>query len=159
MTALPLPPPYREGFANHITDHGQVAGSVSTPDATSHAALWDGGRLTDLGTPPGSTGSIAQGLNDQGEVVGRCFHDDDGWGVTLLRNYVRGDNALRRYLDRDTTRAFVCRGGKMQDLNDLIPRDSNWTLENARGINDRGQIVGQGQHHGQERGFLLTPIR
>jgi probable HAF family extracellular repeat protein len=44
-------------------------------------------------------------------------------------------------------------------LNDLIPRDSDWTLESARGINDRGQIVGQGQHHGQERAFLLTPIR
>ena len=32
----------------------------------------------------------------------------------------------------------------MLDLNDLIPRDSPWVLQFAAGINDSGQIAGQG---------------
>ena len=35
-------------------------------------------------------------------------------------------------------------GGKMQDLNKLIPRRSGWVLGEADGINDAGQIVGDG---------------
>jgi len=157
MTALPMPPPYRFGYVYHINDHGQVAGDVSAGDGITHAALWDSGRLVDLGVPLGFTSSIAQGLNNHGEAVGRCFRDYNPV-ETFLRNHVTSDNALRRYLDRDTTRAFVYRDGKMQDLNELIPTDADWMLEDAEDINDRGQIVGQGQHHGQERAFLLTPI-
>jgi probable HAF family extracellular repeat protein len=44
-------------------------------------------------------------------------------------------------------------------LNTLIPEDADWNLEEASGINDHGQIVGYGLHHGQERAFLLTPTR
>ena len=76
-----------------------------------------------------------------------------------MKNHVHGDNALRRYLDRDNAGAFVYSGGKMQDLNRLIPRGSGWTLGDARAINDKGQIVGDGQHDGKQRAFLLTPIR
>ena len=156
MTALPLPPPYRWGFAHHINGHGEVAGNISTMNRGVRAALWSGGKLTDLGIPPGFSGSTAQGLNDQGEAIGCCFRDYSPVEV-FLRNHVSGDNALRLYLDRDTTRAFVYRQDKMQNLNELIPSSADWILEEARGINDRGQIVGQGLHHGQERGFLLTP--
>jgi hypothetical protein len=46
----------------------------------------------------------------------------------------------------------------MQDLNALIPPNSAWTLEVASGINDRGEIVGWGDHGGVENaGFILRP--
>ena len=46
----------------------------------------------------------------------------------------------------------------MQDLNNLIAPDSGWTLEDATGINDSGQIVGYGINpSGQNDAFLLTP--
>ena len=45
----------------------------------------------------------------------------------------------------------------MEDLNDLIPPGSGWTLEDADSINWEGKIVGTGHHGAEERGFLLTP--
>jgi hypothetical protein len=41
----------------------------------------------------------------------------------------------------------------MRDLTMLLPAGSGWTLEAASGINDRGQIVGNGSNGA----FLLTP--
>jgi probable HAF family extracellular repeat protein len=46
----------------------------------------------------------------------------------------------------------------MSDLNDLIESGSGWTLSQAWGINDNGQIVGFGQSPSlQTHAFLLTP--
>jgi probable HAF family extracellular repeat protein len=45
----------------------------------------------------------------------------------------------------------------MKDLNTLIPANSGWFLQEARGINDAGQIVGSGWNNGQYRAFVLTP--
>jgi probable HAF family extracellular repeat protein len=47
-------------------------------------------------------------------------------------------------------------GSGMVDLNTLIDRSSGWVLIQARGINDGGQIVGQGLRNGQQRAFRLT---
>ena len=47
--------------------------------------------------------------------------------------------------------------GKIQNLNELIPRDSGWVLLEANGINDFGQIVGKGRIGGKTRAFLLKP--
>lgn len=155
MTILPVPASCRRGWACQANGSGQVIGDVSLPDGNCHAVLWHGNQMTDLGTPPGYAVSIGTELNNQGEAVGNCFND--GSVQMFLRSHAGANNFLSRYLYRDAEHAFVYRGGKMQDLNDLIPRNSDWTLESAQGINDRGQIVGRGQHHGQERAFLLTP--
>lgn len=45
------------------------------------------------------------------------------------------------------------------DLNARIADDAGWVLEDTDHINARGQIVGYGEHEGQEHAFLLTPIR
>ena len=45
-----------------------------------------------------------------------------------------------------------------QNLNDLIPPGSGFTLDNATAINDNGQIVVSGSNApGQEHAFVLTP--
>ncbi len=160
MTMLPVPPRDRGGWAFHTNDNGQTIGTVWTPNNRYHVVLWAGGRMNDLGAAPGFASSIGAGLNNRGEAIGYSFEDSSTQAVkAFLRDHASAHNPLRRYLNRDTEHAFMYRGGKIQDLNALIPRDSDWTLESARGINDRGQIVGQGQHHGQERAFLLTPVR
>jgi len=156
-TILPVPAPYGRGGADHINDSGQVIGDVSLPNGNCHAALWHGTHMTDLGTAPGYATSIGVGLNNRGEAVGESF--ENGSLKTFLRGHAGANNPLRRFLDRDMEHAFVYSGGKMRDLNGLIPRDTDWTLEHAAAINDQGQIVGQGLHHGQERAFLLTPLR
>src|SRR5204863_192721 len=47
-------------------------------------------------------------------------------------------------------------GQKMLDLNDFLPKDSGWTLTEARAINNRNQITGYGFFKGQPAAFLLT---
>ena len=157
MTVLPVPARYGRGWASHINDSGEAIGDVSLPDGNCHAALWRGTQMTDLGTAPGYATSIGAGLNNRGEAVGESF--ENGSFKMFLWSHAGSNNALKRALGRDMEHAFVYQGGKMLDLNDLIPRAADWTLERARAINDRGQIVGQGLHHGQERAFLLTPVR
>jgi hypothetical protein len=44
----------------------------------------------------------------------------------------------------------------MRKLSDLVDPASGWTLAQASGINDRGQIVGWGYHHGAPRGYKLS---
>ena len=58
---------------------------------------------------------------------------------------------------QNTYHAFVYSGGKIKDLNKMIPAGSGWVLTIASGINAAGQIVGMGTHNGKTRGFLLTP--
>ena len=155
---LPVPPLTRGAWATRTNGKGQTIGTVWTGNNRYHVALWAGGRVEDLGASPGSADSMGVALNGRGEAVGYGFEDSYAGTVrTFLQDHAGGDNALRRYLSRPTEHAFVYQGGKMQDLNDLIPKDADWILESARGINDRGQIVGRGLHHGLERGFLLTP--
>jgi hypothetical protein len=57
-------------------------------------------------------------------------------------------------------RAFLYSGsGPMQDLNNLIPAASGWTLYNASGINDKGQIAANGTGSaGAAHALLLTPV-
>jgi hypothetical protein len=46
----------------------------------------------------------------------------------------------------------------MYDLNDLIPPDSGWRLEEAWAINESGWIVGWGNSGHGDRGLLLKPV-
>ena len=62
------------------------------------------------------------------------------------------------YTGSSSDDAFLYSGGVMYDLNNLIPANSGWTLEQATGINDSGQICGNGVNpSGQPEAFLLTP--
>jgi hypothetical protein len=56
-----------------------------------------------------------------------------------------------------TVRAAALVGGTLLDLGMLAPTGAGWTLEVARGINDRGVIVGNGFLNGEQRAFLLVP--
>src|SRR6266571_6955539 len=87
-------------------------------DTTAHAFFWEDGSMTDLGTPPGDFFSIAQGINDAGQVVGQSC-DQSG-----------------------NCRAFLWQNGVMTDLNTLIPLGSSSYLLAAEDINAQGEIVG-----------------
>jgi probable HAF family extracellular repeat protein len=111
---------------------GEVVGDSDVSPSRPHAFLYANGKMTDLGTLGGFT-STAYGINDAGQIVGTAEN---------------GFNENRAFLDSN---------GTMQDLNSLIDPGSGWTLVDARGINQSGQIIGDGIYQGQEQAFLLTP--
>jgi probable HAF family extracellular repeat protein len=69
-----------DGFswAQQVNDEGQAVGASAAPDGTFHAVLWNYGAISDLGTlggPNSSTYSLANGINDLGQVVGDSQQD------------------------------------------------------------------------------------
>ena len=60
---------------------------------------------------------------------------------------------------QSSTGAWIWSNGTFQNLNDLIPSGSGFTLTDATAINDNGQIVATGTSNstGQTHAFLLTP--
>ncbi len=164
MTALATPPGFTNSLAFGVNDRGQVIGGAvgsarSFSDEGGHAVLWAGGRVTDLGTLPGLDSASGAAINNRGAAVGTAWSRPNRLSQFVNDHPIRLKPLLPLFEPRMTSRAFVYRRGRMTDLNALIPARSGWTLEAAAGINDRGQIVGHGLHHGQERAFLLTPVR
>jgi probable HAF family extracellular repeat protein len=106
------------GEAYRVNNHAEVVGQLSVPP---HAFLWKNGSLFDLGTLGGDGVSGADGINNQGEVVGQAA----------------GPNILHAF-------AWTARGG-MRDLGTLDGNPASTSGANA--INDLGQIVGASYSH------------
>jgi len=120
--------------ANAINDAGVVAGFATTVDEASHAVLWKGGAVTDLGTA-GMVGAVALGLNNVGQTVGFAYVDE--------------------------SHAILWNGGTAIDLNNYLSASlvkQGWVLEEATGINDKGQIVGDAFNNLTDvnQAFVLT---
>jgi probable HAF family extracellular repeat protein len=116
--------------ANAVNDSGQVVGAsyvAGDPNYNFHACLWENGTITDLG----GWDSIARDINESGQIVGKAY-----WNACLWES---GEMSL------------------LTMSNVVGPTEGYWNFIEARGINDRGQIVGYGWLDGNERAFLLTP--
>jgi probable HAF family extracellular repeat protein len=133
-----------ESFGGAINASGQVAGfSNTTENAASHAYLWTpttpngtSGTMLDL-TTLGGLNSYSYNVGASGQVVGASEFE----------------------LTSGDTHAFLYKSGSgMVDLNTLIDPLSGWELSDAAGINDTGQITGQGLIGDQYHAYLLTPI-
>ena len=116
-------------IASGITDAGTVVGQLTALSGVSHAFLDHNGQVRDLGTLGGTT-SAAYGINNFGAVVGS--------------SQTAGGSA----------HAFIYAFGKMNDLNALV-NVGTVALTEARGINDKGQIIAWGSN-GDD--YLLTPV-
>jgi len=130
------------------------------------AAFAQSYKVTAIPTLGGPTGQ-AFGINASGQVSGFSAVTSSSAHASIYANgkltdlgtlggeysaTVKGGQTLNYH-------AFVVTGGKLQDLNRLIPANSGWVLQEATGINDAGQIVGYGTFRKQLRGFLLTPTK
>lgn len=115
-----------------INKSGAIAGLGYAPPNTSQpvAALWTTNhRMRSLATGPNS---IALGLNDSNQIVGYF-----------------GKNSGAALLWTST--------GDAQNLNNLIPPNSGWSLIQAWGINRSGQITASGTIGSGTHAALLTP--
>lgn len=126
--------------ANAINAQALVVGWAEVADNSTSAFQWQGGKMSQLASLPGSvtssgSGTQATAVNDSGVIVGSC--------VTSTGE----------------THAVIWNNGKITDLNNLIPQ-TGLTLTRATGINRSGQIVVEQQTNldgPTTRAFLLTP--
>ena len=129
-------------YGSAINDKGDITG-YGDFGGQSHAfyaatdAITGAKTFIDLGVTGGYGSSVSQGLNNFGQVVG------------MLGN---GGADSRAFLWDQSI--------GLLDLNALLAPDDQkqWTLTVAAGINDSGQIAGQGYVNGQLHGFVLTPV-
>lgn len=121
----------RNSNANDINDGGQVVGSTETgaldefDNPIQRPFLYSGGAMRDLsvlGGGPDLAYGVANGLNNQGAVVG---------------------DFLAETPDGPASRAFLYEGGRWRDLNELTTLPAGWVLTWARDINDARQVLAQ----------------
>lgn len=126
-------------WAAAINDNWQVAGTSFIDDDTQHAFLYSGGVMQDIGSFGGAF-TEARGLNNNGWVVGFSTYADDVPGI-------------------DFSSAFLYRDGSMFDLNLIVERPGVWSILDAYGINDAGQIAATAcTEFGDCRAVLLNPV-
>jgi probable HAF family extracellular repeat protein len=146
MTALdPLPGDFRSSAAD-INEVGQICGRSTNAGSPPYflsvdsAVLWENGTVIDLGSVPGYGLNSASAINNHGQVVG---------------------TGAVSHTNSSLTKAFIWQDGVIQNLIDLVGSDTEWALRSATGINDAGQIVGNGlasPDHQARRAFLLEPL-
>ena len=150
--------------------HGDMIGDVYDEHGHYHAFRWSRAHGQEL-IDPADSYSSALAINQGGHVllqVGREAYLDDTRHLRRLDlsasfNSAQGMNDCDVVVggygpESERYRAFSWTAAQgFRDLNALIPSDSGWTLESATAINDRGEIVGRGELHREDRGFLLIP--
>jgi probable HAF family extracellular repeat protein len=153
-----------------INDNGQIVGSSDNASGYSHAVMWSSGTIADLGTL-GGTQSAAYAINNLGQVTGWAHTASEATDVFVWSSGTMTDlgtfgldpvgeaiNDRGVIVGQSGTGAWIWSNGVFQNLNNLIPPGSGFTLDNATAINDNGQIVANGRNStGQTHAFLLTP--
>ncbi len=130
---------FPESLGNAINASGQVAGALESADF-SHAFIYKGtpgidGVMTDLGTLPGGTLSEGDAMNDAGFVVGISDESADS-NLHFHPVLWRPDGSS------------VDLEGWLDATNPAL--GANWDLKDSfvTGINNAGQIVGDGIYSG-----------
>jgi probable HAF family extracellular repeat protein len=67
---LPIPAGFFSATTTAMNDSGDVVGYAGSPNIDSHAVLWRDGMAIDLGVWPGGHYSVANGINNLGQIVG-----------------------------------------------------------------------------------------
>jgi probable HAF family extracellular repeat protein len=130
-------------YAINVRD--QIVGSAPIGDGVSHAVLWPAPEVVEHGLPIGiDIGTVDNIANSAGKAI-NAANQVVGTADPMCQPCVP---AL----------AWVWQpGGTITALDTLIPPGSGWQLQQANGINDRGQIVGRGLLNGQYHAYLLNP--
>jgi probable HAF family extracellular repeat protein len=161
---------------------GEVIGLASSTNGIQEGFTYLNGHLSPV-VPPGGVSSTVGAINDLGQIVGVYYPSSSSFlgGKLFLHTGLGSQDlgvALNLPSEEDTPSsinnvgdivgnaettvgedAWIYKPGKgFSDLNNDILPNSGWSLFQAIGINERGEIVGNGIAGGQEHGFLLTPV-
>lgn len=178
ITDLPSPQNFDFPIVSAINDSGVAVGSaLSLSLGKIRAVRWTGGVPAELQVLSAGR-SLAFDIANNGAIVGVSATEgglDRAFMLTpenvpLNLGILSGDTTSEAHSTNGTDavglshsaangyRAVLFQGGEAKNLNDLIPADSGWVLQKAFGINDYGQICGEGTLDGTPKGFLLTLI-
>jgi probable HAF family extracellular repeat protein len=160
-----------------VNNRSQVVGG-----SRGDAFLWSAGTMTDLGRLPGAQSSEAHAVNNAGTVVGNDSGGSNEAFIWDARLEIRSLGVLDTACDTPFSDArginnhgevvgYSCVSGTttpshafvwdvtsgMRDLNRLVSLPVADVLSVAYGINERGQIVGNGIFEGATHAFLLDP--
>lgn len=185
-TRLPTVDGDPDGFAFWINNKGQAVGQSNNCNQTiTHAVSWKNetaSALADYGL-----GASAQGINDQGQIVGfvgtpdgtlhGAFWQNENDTLTVL-GFLPGDmwslafgvNSKGQVVggtvdsNFNWSHAFIWQNDVMTDLNTLFLPGSNLRATFAGKINERGQIGGMaivlsGPDKDNVHAFLAIPVR
>jgi len=143
MTTLPVPAGSNGVSAFAINDNGEIAGAIFfSSGAPAHAAQFSNGVWTDLGAISGAASSTAKAINIAGQIVGTAIFPQTQYHPPKPGKHV----------------PFISTTSGLVDLNTLIPSGTGFTLTDAVGINDSGQILCDANNaSGSEHAVLLTP--
>ena len=162
------------GSANGINSLGQVTGAVRTQGTSTDAFRWDpNGGLQNL-----VSAGWGQSINDNGQFVGTFlapsrshgFFYEDNTGVVDLGTLDGCDCFSNAYGINNSSQIVgdMITLGEVQfailwdsqrgihNLDDLLPPGSGWRLQEARAINEAGQIAAWGYNQGG-RAVRLSP--
>lgn len=161
------------GMLKAVNGQGDMIGDAYDDQGHYHAFRWspDSGQRS---IDPADSYSSAVAINSAGHVllqVGSEAYLDDTHHLRHLDLSRKFYNSVQSLNDCDVVvgaygpdsehyRAFLwADSAGLRDLSSLVPADSGWELQSAAAISNQGEIVGSGELHGDDRGFLLMPQR
>lgn len=169
-------------WAHDVNVFGQVVGEApKTPRGNPRAFIWQAGRMREIGTLGGDW-ATATAVNALGDVVGssntardhnewHAWHwrngtmTDIGTSAAYGANHALGINLAGEIvgygvrLSAGQFRAVRFDHGEIVDLSDEVDDLGDWWLEFAYAINDKGDILGNGNRPDGAHAFLLVRQR
>jgi uncharacterized membrane protein len=130
--------------ANSLNDLGQVVGS-SHPPFGSRAILWNNDAThtaIELPLLPGDNYGDAKLINNSGTIIGSSAYGEPGtWNIT-------------------GTQLVIWSNGEVYNLQSTLDATGEgWTIQEARSMNNLGQIVGTAWHDGASHAIVITPVQ
>jgi hypothetical protein len=160
-----------------INNSGEIAGFIivgTGGGSVPHAAIYQSGQVQDLSsllpTGPGYTDTRAIAINQAGDLLINAgspttlqtyLYNATSHSLTNITASPGGSGMYGAALndnDQVVGNGFLYNNGTIVSLASLLPLGSGWSNLNATGINDAGQIVGQGLFNGQEQAFVMSPV-
>ncbi|HEX3682872.1 MAG TPA: DUF3466 family protein [Bryobacteraceae bacterium] len=185
VTPIGNPPGYEgESSVVGMNSSGEVVGFIDIDTGGQTGFVYSHGHVKPV-VPPGGVSSTVEAINDSGDIVGVYYPSSISYlRGNLFVDTRSGSKVLGLALDMGsddeedlpaaindagdivgnaqttvTEAAWIYQPGKgFSNLNDDIAPNSDWSLSQAVGINNRGEIVGNGMINGEYHGFLLTPV-
>jgi hypothetical protein len=153
------------GNVNGINSSGEMVGAANynSSGGQTHPVVYANGTVTDLFAGSNSSSGQAMAVNDSGEIVGylntKAFIDVNGT-IDMLNAYramsVNSDGVVVGTANNGD--GMVYANGVVTDLNTLVDPTLGWTVQQATGINDSGDIVAWASKGNLTEAVELQPV-